>query len=336
MFNAILVTGGLGFIGSHTVIELIRNQYNVIIIDNLSNSKVSVLNKIESITGIRPQFYHGDLNDTNLLNAIFEYHVITTVIHFAGLKVVSESIKQPLYYYQHNLGITINLLNVMIKHNIYNIIFSSSAAVYGSQASPVIESMQTGIGITNPYGKTKYMLEEIFKDVQYANPKFSMVLLRYFNPIGADPSGLIAEDPNGIPTNLMPHILKTASGIYSKLNIFGNDYDTVDGTCIRDFIHVSDLAKGHVSALQKMNNPGIYVYNLGTGIGHTVKQLVDSFQKVNQVIVPYQYVDRRDGDIIISYADVSKVEQELGWKAEIGIDQMCLDSWNSYKTNENL
>lgn len=326
----ILVTGGLGFIGSHTIVELIHNNHDIIIIDNLSNSKISVIDKINEITGIKPKYYIGDVGDTNLLEKIFNEHHVDCVIHFAGLKSVNDSIKKPLEYYSHNLGVTFTLINTMTKYNIKKLIFSSSATVYGSQKSPVDESMQTGLNITNPYGKTKHLIEEILKDIQYANPEWSIILLRYFNPLGAHQSGLIGEDPNDIPNNLMPLILKTAVN-NTLLNIFGNNYDTIDGTCIRDFVHVMDLASGHVAAIKKLDNPGIHIYNLGTGKGTTVKQVIDMFESVNNIKIPHQYMDRREGDIPVNYANVSKAEKELGWTAVRGLDKMCQDSWKAFR-----
>lgn len=328
----ILVTGGLGYIGSHTVVELLNSGHDVIIIDDLSNSQKSVLDKIKTITGKEVVFYEGNVADIKLLNNIFQSHsVIDLVIHFAGLKAVAESIKNPLEYYSHNLGITFILLDVMQKYNCRKIIFSSSATVYGSEKPPVHEGMQTGLNITNPYGKTKYFIEELLKDLSTSDPKWSIIILRYFNPVGAHQSHLIGENPNNIPNNLMPYILKVSSGTYPILNIYGSDYNTMDCTCVRDFVHVMDLATGHLAAIRMVDVPGVHIYNLGTGIGSSVKQIVETFERVNHITLPHTYVERRAGDLAEIYADVTKAKNELGWEAIYNLDQMCVDSYEYQK-----
>lgn len=321
----ILVTGGLGFIGSHTVVELIKNKHEVIIADNLINSKIDVLDKLCQITGIKPVFYQTDVTDESMLEIIFKKHKIDGLIHFAGFKAVGESVAKPLDYYYNNLVSTILLSKLCLKYNVRKFVFSSSATVYGDQASPLKEDMELE-ETTNPYGETKAMSERILIDTVKANPSFAVSLLRYFNPVGAHESGLIGEDPNGIPNNLMPFVTKVAKGKLEKLNIFGNDYNTIDGTGIRDYIHVVDLAKGHVKAIEYLGR-GVNIYNLGTGKGTSVLELVNTFMEVNGVDVPYQIVGRRSGDIATCYADVSKAKRELGWVAERGIIDMCRDAW---------
>ena len=321
----ILVTGGLGFIGSHTIIELIKEHHTVIIVDNLSNSRRDVLDKIGAITGIVPIFYQIDVTDEMQLESVFRLHKLDGVIHFAGLKAVGESVVKPLEYYYNNIVSTLSLCRLCEKYEVFNIIFSSSATVYGNQKSPLKEDMPLN-HTTNPYGETKAMNERILIDLAKANGRFSVVLLRYFNPVGAHESGLIGESPNGIPNNLMPYILKVAKGQLPKLSIFGNDYDTVDGTGVRDYIHVVDLAKGHVKAMKQFNK-GMNIYNLGTGKGTSVLELLKTFIEVNQVEVPYEFVGRRQGDLAICFADVTKAEHELGWKAELGIKEMVQDAW---------
>lgn len=333
----ILVTGGLGFIGSHAVVELLEQDYEVVIIDDLSNSSYDVLDKIETITGKRPYFYEKDVIDEDALEEIFTDHKIDAVMHFAGYKAVGESVAKPIKYYENNLVSTLHLCKKMIEHNCYKFIFSSSATVYGDpDVLPITEDCKVG-GTTNPYGTTKLMIERILADIHVAEEKFTAVILRYFNPIGAHKSGLIGEKPNGIPNNLMPYIVRVASGELEILSVFGNDYDTPDGTGVRDYIHVVDLAKGHLSALQKaLNDQGVFYYNLGTGVGYSVLDLVNSFEKVNGVNVPYKIVDRRPGDIAACYSDASKAFKELGWKAELGIEDMMRDSYNFIlKQNEN-
>ena len=326
----VLVTGGTGYIGSHTCVELINEGYEVIIIDNLVNSSKDVVEKIETITGKKIKFYENDCCDKNALRKIFkENEGIEAVLHFAGLKAVGESVSMPIKYYENNLGSTLSLIDVMNEFNCKNIVFSSSATVYGDpEELPITENAIVG-GTTNPYGTTKYFIERILKDVCIADKDFSVVLLRYFNPIGAHESGLIGENPNGIPNNLMPYIIKVAVGELPILNVFGNDYDTPDGTGVRDYIHVVDLAKGHIKALEKaINSKGTKVYNLGTGHGYSVLDLVNTFEKVNNIKVNYKIVERRPGDIATCYADPAKAYKELGWKAEKEIEDMCRDAYN--------
>lgn len=326
----VLVTGGCGYIGSHTCVELLNEGYEVIIIDNLVNSKKEVVSKIEEITGKKVKFYENDCCDKDALRKIFkENNHIDSVIHFAGLKAVGESVKLPVRYYENNLGSTLSLVTVMKEYKCNKIVFSSSATVYGTpEELPVPETAVVG-GTNSPYGTTKYFIERILKDVSVAEEDFSVVLLRYFNPIGAHESGLIGEDPNGIPNNLMPYIIKVATGELPILNVFGDDYDTPDGTGVRDYIHVVDLAKGHIKALEKADEgPGVKIYNLGTGRGYSVLEIINTFERVNNVKVKYQITERRAGDIGIYYADPSKAEKELNWKAEKDIDDMCRDSYN--------
>ena len=329
----VLVTGGLGFIGSHTVVELIQNGYDVIIIDNLYNSELDVKDKIKDITGIEPKVYIKDLLDKKEIENIFKENKIDEVIHFAGYKAVGESCKEPLKYYNNNLVGTINLLDIMKKYNVKKIIFSSSATVYGNPGVPKYsESLGRG-KTTNPYGNTKSMIEQILEDLYKSDNTWSIGLLRYFNPIGAHESGLIGEKPVGIPNNLMPYILKVASGELEYLRVFGNDYNTHDGTGVRDYIHVVDLGKGHVKALEKIENsgPGLYIYNFGSEKGYSVLDLVKTFEKVNNIKINYKIVERRPGDLDEYYADSSKAEKELGWKAEKTLEDMCRDSWNFMK-----
>ena len=324
----ILVTGGLGFIGSHTVVELINEGHNVIIVDNLINSKIEVLDKIEKITKIRPKFYQINLLTIEDLRKVFDENKIEGVIHFAGLKAVNESISMPIEYYENNIGSTLNILKCMKEKGIKKLVFSSSACVYGEpKENPVDENSPANLA-TNPYGRTKCFIEEILRDCYIADNSNQFTILRYFNPVGAHESGLIGEDPNGIPNNLMPYILKVAEGKAELLHIYGKDYDTKDGTCIRDFIHVVDLAKGHVKAIEHMDTNGMHIYNLGTGKGTTVLELVTSFNKVNGELVKYDFVDRRAGDVAINYAKTDKAKAELGWVAELNIEDMCRDAWN--------
>ena len=332
----ILVTGGTGYIGSHTCVELLNNNYEVIVIDNLVNSKEDVINKIESITGKKVVFYKGNVQDEKLLDKIFKENTIDAVIHFAGLKAVGESVQKPLEYYQNNIDSTLVLLKTMIKFNVKKIIFSSSATVYGDNKNvPFKEDYITG-GTTNPYGTSKLMQERILKDLNIADKDFSIVLLRYFNPIGAHKSGLIGDNPNGIPNNLMPYVTKVAVGELPYLNIFGNDYNTKDGTGVRDYIHVVDLANGHVKALNKIvKEKGIHIYNLGTGKGYSVLDIVHAFEKVNKIKIPYQIKERREGDIAECYADASKAKKELDFEAKLTLEDMVKDSYNFYLNNKS-
>ena len=324
----VLVTGGLGFIGSHTVVELLDSNYDVVVVDNLSNSKIEVVDYIKEITGKDFVFYNEDLCNYDSVDKIFDKEKFDCVMHFAGYKAVGESVKKPVMYYENNLLSTINLLKAMEKYDCKKFIFSSSATVYGNpDVLPITEDCKVG-GTTNPYGTTKLMIERILADYVIAHEDSSVIVLRYFNPIGAHKSGLIGEDPKGIPNNLMPYIVRVANKELEILSIFGNDYDTVDGTGVRDYIHVVDLAKGHIAAIKKLNDNGIFYYNLGTGTGYSVLEIVNTFIKVNNVDVPYKIVGRREGDIAACYADSSKALKELGWKAELGIEDMCRDSYN--------
>ncbi|MGI6713969.1 MAG: UDP-glucose 4-epimerase GalE [Bacilli bacterium] len=331
---AILVTGGTGYIGSHTVVELLNAEKDVVIVDDLRNSKAESLNRIEKITSKRPVFYRVDVCEGEKLEEVFQKHHITDVIHFAGLKAVGESVAKPLEYYQNNIDSTLTLLKLMRKYEVKNLVFSSSATVYGkAEKVPIDETSPIG-NTTNPYGTTKLMIEIILKDVHQANPNMNIAILRYFNPIGAHPSGLIGEDPRGIPNNLMPYIAQVALGKLPVLNVYGNDYQTVDGTGVRDYIHVVDLARGHVSAILKLQEkPGLVIYNLGTGKGTSVLELVEAFKRVNQVQVPYVISARRPGDIDACYAGVEKAFKEMGWKAVYGIEEGCRDAWNFQKKN---
>lgn len=323
----ILVTGGVGFIGSHTVVELIEAGHNPIIVDNLCNSSVKVLDDIEAITKFRPKFYEIDIRDRAGMDRIFSENKIEAVIHFAGLKAVGESVQMPMEYYENNLGGTLVLCETMRKHGCKNIVFSSSATVYGmNNIAPFKEDMPTSC--TNPYGWTKLMLEQILTDIAHSDPEWSVVLLRYFNPIGAHPSGLIGENPTGIPNNLFPYIARVAAGILPCLSVFGNDYDTPDGTGVRDYIHVVDLAQGHLKALDyAMEHKGSEAINLGTSRGTSVLELVSAFEKASGVKVNYRIADRRAGDIATCYADTAKAEKLLGWKAKYNIEDMCRHGW---------
>lgn len=333
---AILVTGGVGYIGSHTVLTLLENSEKVIILDNLSNSSLESLNRIKSITGIEPVFYQGDILDSTLLQKIFSKHGITDVIHFAGLKSVGESVSQPLKYYEVNILGSLCLLGEMLKAGVKNFIFSSSATVYGEpETIPLTESCRTG-GTTNPYGTSKLMVEKILIDLAIAHPSFNITILRYFNPVGAHPSGLIGEDPNGIPNNLMPYICQVAIGKRERLSIYGNDYQTKDGTGVRDFIHVMDLAEGHVAALKRRNDASnLNIYNLGTGKGYSVLELLDAFKRVTTLSVPYVFASRRQGDIAECWSDPSKARDELGWTAQRDLEDMVRDAWNWQQKNPN-
>ena len=316
----VLLTGGTGYIGSHTAIELIKLGYDVEIMDNLYNSKITVLDSIKKITGVKPKFYQVDLLDKEGMDKMFAVGNYDLVIHFAGLKAVGESVKKPLKYYENNVGGTINLLDCMKKYSVKKIIFSSSATVYGDQGvAELTEEMQTGVGITNPYGETKHVIEEILKDVAEADEKFEVAILRYFNPVGSHPSGLIGEDPNDIPNNLMPIIMKVYTGEIEKLKVYGNDYNTIDGTGVRDYIHVVDLAKGHVAVIQKMK-PGVLFYNLGTGKGTSVLEMISAFEKASGRKLPYEIAGRRAGDLAEMYASPKKAEKELGWKTELTVE----------------
>jgi UDP-glucose 4-epimerase len=328
----ILVTGGLGFIGSHTVVELANAGHEVIIVDNLYNSKEEVLGKLEKITGKKFKLYKYDLVDKAKVEEIFSENEIDAVIHFAGYKAVGESVKKPLMYYSNNLITTINLLEVMKKHNVKKIVFSSSAAVYGKQTVPKYDETMKRGEITSPYGTTKAMIEKILEDLYTSDNSWNITLLRYFNPVGAHSSGLIGEEPNGVPNNLMPYVMKVASGKLEVLSIFGNDYPTVDGTGVRDYIHVVDLAKGHVKALENAPS-GLNVYNLGSGKGVSVYELVTTFEKVNNIKVNYKFVERRPGDLPEYYADPTKALKELNWKTEKTLEDICRDSWNYEKNN---
>ena len=313
---AILVTGGAGYIGSHTVVELLNLGKEVIIVDNLSNSSILVLDRIETITGIRPVFYELDICDKQALRKVFEQESIDAAIHFAGYKAVGESVQKPVMYYKNNIMSTLALVEVMSEFNVKKIVFSSSA--------------------TNPYGYTKVMLEQILKDVHVADSEWSIALLRYFNPIGAHESGLIGEDPSGIPNNLMPYIAQVAVGKLSELSVFGNDYDTLDGTGVRDYIHVVDLAIGHIKALEKVSeNTDVYIYNLGSGEGTSVLQLVNTFESVNKIPIPYKIVPRRSGDVATCYANADKAYKELNWRTTTSIEDMCRDTWNWQSKNPN-
>ncbi|HFI0271335.1 TPA: UDP-glucose 4-epimerase GalE [Streptococcus suis] len=332
---SILVTGGAGYIGSHTVVELLKLGKEVVIVDNLSNSSILVLDRIEEITGKRPTFYELDVADKEALRSVFEKESIEATIHFAGYKAVGESVEKPVMYYENNIMSTLALVEVMAEFGVKKIVFSSSATVYGlNNPSPLVENMPTSA--TNPYGYTKVMLEQILRDLEVSDKEWSVALLRYFNPIGAHESGLIGEDPAGIPNNLMPFIAQVAVGKRAELSVFGNDYDTVDGTGVRDYIHVVDLALGHIKALEKISDTtGVYTYNLGSGQGTSVLELVQAFEKVNGVPVPYKIVDRRPGDVATCYANADKVLAELNWKTEKTIEDMCRDTWNWQSKNPN-
>ena len=332
----ILVTGGAGFIGSHTVVELQNAGYDVVVVDNLSNSSEKSLERVEKITGKKVPFYKADILDREALNEIFDKEKIDAVIHFAGLKAVGESVEKPWEYYENNIAGTLTLVDVMRKHGVKNIIFSSSATVYGDPAFiPITEECPKG-QCTNPYGWTKSMLEQILSDIQKADNEWNVILLRYFNPIGAHKSGTIGENPTGIPNNLMPYVTQVAVGKRPQLNVFGNDYDTHDGTGVRDYIHVVDLAIGHVKALKKIEEKaGLKIYNLGTGTGYSVLDIVKNFEAATGVKVPYVIGPRRPGDIATCYADASLAKKELGWEAQYGIKEMCEDSWRWQKMNPN-
>ncbi|MBO7563498.1 MAG: UDP-glucose 4-epimerase GalE [Clostridiales bacterium] len=328
----ILVTGGTGYIGSHTCVELMNAGHDVIVFDNLCNSKESALDRIEKITGKRPKFYVADMRELDSIRRIFSENTIDAVVHFAGLKAVGESVAKPVEYYKNNVGGTLNILSAMNEFGVKKFVFSSSATVYGDPAIiPITEECPLGT-TTNPYGETKKMLERILTDYQKANSDSHVILLRYFNPIGAHESGLLGEEPNGIPNNLMPYIMQVVVGKLPYLRVFGNDYDTPDGTGVRDYIHVVDLAKGHVAAMKKFSDvPGVYIYNLGTGVGYSVLDIVHAFEKANDIKIPYQMAERRPGDIAVNYSDPSKAFKELGWKTEFDLERMCKDSYRFAK-----
>lgn len=327
----ILVTGGTGYIGSHTVVELIERGYNVIIIDNLSNSDVSVLNRIEKITGVKPKFYEGDIRDRSVLIQIFSENKIDAVINFAGLKAVGESCREPLMYYDNNIYGALVLLETMKEYGVKTFVFSSSATVYGDpKVLPIDENCEVG-KTTNPYGTTKYFIERILEDVSKADKEWNMIILRYFNPVGAHKSGLIGENPKGVPNNLMPFIAQVASGKLDKVHVFGNDYPTKDGTGVRDYIHVVDLAIGHVKALENCEEKGVHVYNLGTGNGYSVLEMIKAFSSACGKDLPYQIDDRRPGDIATCYACADKANQEIKWTANKNLEDMCRDHWNWQK-----
>ena len=330
-----LVTGGAGYIGSHTLIELINNNFEVVVIDNLANSSRESLRRVEQITGHEIPFVEADIRDQSVLNDIFATYSIDSVIHFAGLKAVGESVAKPLEYYDDNLVSTLALLEAMRKHSVKQLVFSSSATVYGNPSElPLRETSTVGVDLTNPYGKTKYMIEQIIQGYCAADPAFEATILRYFNPIGAHQSGQIGEDPNGIPNNLLPYVAQVAVGKLQSVGVFGDDYDTPDGTGVRDYIHVVDLARGHVAALQHMK-AGANVYNLGTGSGTSVLEIIKAFSKACERDLPYEIKPRRAGDIAACYADCSKAERELGWRAELSIEQACADSWRWQSQNPN-
>ena len=334
---SILVTGGAGFIGSHTCVELLNAGYEVVVVDNLYNASEKALERVEQITGKKVTFYEADILDRDALNAIFDKEQVESVIHFAGYKAVGESVRKPIEYYYNNITGTLILCDVMRKHNVKNIVFSSSATVYGDPAFiPITEECPKG-KITNPYGQTKGMLEQVLTDIYVSDPEWKVVLLRYFNPIGAHKSGLIGEDPKGIPNNLVPYVAQVAIGKLKCLGVFGNDYDTPDGTRVRDYIHVVDLAKGHVAAIKKVEEtePGVLIYNLGTGKGYSVLDVVHAFEKACGKEIPYEIKPRRAGDIATCYADPTKAKNELGWVAQYGIEEMCEDSWRWQTMNPN-
>lgn len=333
---AILITGGAGYIGSHTVLALLYKKYDLVVLDNECNSSIESLSRVMKLTGKKIVYIKGDIRERGKLSTIFKEYRITDVIHFAGLKSVGESVGLPLQYYDNNVVGTIILLEEMIRFNISHIIFSSSATVYGEPSEiPLTECSKVG-GTTNPYGTSKLMVEHILKDVTRANPEFRTTILRYFNPVGAHPSGNIGEDPNGVPSNLIPYVCQVAMGKYKQVSVFGNDYPTKDGTGIRDFIHVMDLADGHVAALQHRNKgPNYKIYNLGTGVGHSVLDILKAFERVASINIPYSFCNRRAGDIAECWSDPTKALNELGWKAKYGLDEMVHDAWNWQKKNPN-
>lgn len=331
--NQILVTGGAGFIGSHTVLELLKKGLDVVVLDNLSNSKKESLKRVENLSGKKINFHEVDLTDKSGLRSLFKTYKFDSVIHFAGLKAVGESVEMPLMYYQNNIAGTLNLCEAMMENGVKKIVFSSSATVYGDpEESPITE--ESKLSAVNPYGATKLFIENIFQDLYRSDPSWRIALLRYFNPVGAHESGLIGEDPNGVPNNLMPYITQVAVGKLDQLNIYGNDYDTPDGTGIRDYIHVVDLAVGHIKSLEKLSNAtGVYIYNLGTGSGSSVLDVVNAFENATGISIPYRFMPRRAGDAAICYANVSKAAEELNWKTERNLEEMCRDAWNWQSKN---
>ena len=331
----ILVTGGAGYIGSHTTVELLQAGYDVVVVDNFCNSHPEVLNRIQALTGKSPVFYEADVRDADALTHIFQQHEIKSVIHFAGLKAVGESTRLPLKYYQNNIAATLTLCDVMQQHNVFDLVFSSSATVYGDpHAVPINESFP--LSATNPYGRSKLMVEEILRDVSKADPRWGIVLLRYFNPVGAHPSGSMGEDPNGIPNNLLPFISQVAIGRRAELSVFGNDYATPDGTGVRDYIHVVDLAIGHIKAIERIKRErGVLTYNLGTGNGYSVLDMVKAFEQASDIAIAYKIVDRRPGDIAECWADPTYAATDLGWKAERGLQEMMQDTWRWQSKNPN-
>ncbi len=335
--SRVLVTGGAGYIGSHTVVELLAAGHDAVVADNLSNSSAESLKRVEEISGKAVTFYETDLCDKPALEKIFDTERFDAVIHFAGLKAVGESVVKPLQYYRNNIDSTLTLCEVMRAHDVKKLIFSSSATVYGDpETLPIKETARAGVGLTNPYGQTKYMIEQILHDLAASDDSWDVTILRYFNPVGAHPSGLIGEDPNGIPNNLLPFVAQVAVGRREKLNIYGNDYDTPDGTGVRDYIHVVDLAKGHVAALEHLGEPEAYnVYNLGSGTGASVLAMVKLFEKVSGKPIPYEIVARRPGDIASCFADASKAADELGWHTELSLEDACRDTWNWQSKNPN-
>ena len=332
---AVLVTGGAGYIGSHTVVQLLEDNREVVIVDDLSNSSPKVIDRIEAITGKRPKFYEVNILNEEKMEEIFKENKIDSVIHFAGFKAVGESVAKPLAYYTNNLTTTLIVLNLMKKYGVRNFVFSSSATVYGDpHTCPILETFP--LSATNPYGRTKLMIEEMLVDICKADKELNVALLRYFNPVGAHESGTIGEEPNGIPNNLMPYITKVAVGKLEKLSVFGNDYNTPDGTGVRDYIHVVDLANGHLKALAKLEtNPGLVIYNLGTGKGYSVLDMVKAFSKACGKDIPYVIAPRRPGDVAMCYADATKAKEELGWEAKYDLDRMCADSWRWQSNNPN-
>ena len=330
----VLVTGGVGFIGSHTVVELLQAGHSVVVADNLSNSNEEALTRVRRLTGKEVTFYRCDVRDREALASIFSRHAFDWVIHFAGLKAVGESVQKPLLYYDNNVLSTIVLLESMQRFGVKRMVFSSSATVYGEPERLPLDEM-CRLSVTNPYGATKLMQENILRDVWRADPAWNIALLRYFNPVGAHPSGVIGEDPKGIPNNLMPYVAQVASGKLQSIGVFGNDYPTADGTGVRDYIHVVDLARGHLAAIEKLTAPGVHVYNLGTGRGYSVLEMIRAFEKACQKKLPYQIKPRRAGDIAACYAACDKAARELGWHAEYGLEEMCRDQWNWQKNNPN-
>lgn len=333
----ILITGGAGYIGSHTIVELLKDNHDIVVVDNLSNSSREALRRIKKITNKEVEFYEFDLRNRDMLDSVFSDHHFDAVIHFAGLKSVGESVSQPIGYYDNNIVSTLILLEIMKKHDVKKLVFSSSATVYGDPTElPIKETSQIGIGITNPYGQTKFMIEQILKDLSATGKDWNITSLRYFNPIGAHGSGIIGEDPSGIPNNLLPYVSRVAAGSLDAVNVFGNDYDTPDGTGVRDYIHVVDLAKAHLAALNHLNHSNIYkVYNIGTGKPVSVLEIIDAFKKASGKDIPYKIVARRPGDIAACYADPTLANKELGWKAKLSVQDACDSSWKWQSQNPN-